>query len=97
MTISKLEWQDHMKKYEESELTIKGYCIANNLNEKQFRNRRYLRNRMLRKKPNRKNSFKEYMVGVSVSINVDPNGTVSISGLLPDNLPDVLRALSVIS
>ena len=89
MQRDQVNWQEHIKKYEASGMTMKQYCADAGIGFLAFRRQRYRKSVTPKAKAA---SFKEYSVGVELSVSIAEDGSLSLKGLSPDQIPSILRA-----
>jgi len=91
----KVDWDLHIENYRDSGVSIPKFCKLEKLNIHTFRSRLYAeKNAAVVSKPTEKSKYLEFDVRTELSLALEIDGTVSIRGLNPIQIPVVLQACS---
>ena len=90
----------HNMAYENSGLSIKQYCQENQVNYHSLRNYRYNSGENKpspnEKRIEEKNRFKMFNVGITIQLSIDSKGNLSLHGIMPEHLPNILKVLNAV-
>ena len=86
----KIDWTSHVVAFEASGQKAPAYCEAHGLKVGTFRSHLYKR----RSQKSTATSFHQILVATELSITLDAQGQVSISGIEPHLLPALIRVWS---
>jgi hypothetical protein len=93
MKREKIDWATHVEKYATSGLSIREYCAAAALSFSSFQTNRY---KILGASKEKSSGFRKFSVGLSLQISLGDDGSVTVNGLSPEQIPAILRACNAI-
>ena len=99
--MNSVNYAKHNKAWESSGLTMKQYCQKHQIGYYALRNYRY-QNSLKKQKPEElapepKPRFKMFPVGIKIQLSVDRDGSLSLHGIMPEHLPNILKGLNALS
>ena len=89
----RIDWKSHIEAFDASNMTKTGYCESVNISVHSFKSYYYKFKAEQKTKP-KNPSFKTFRIGTKLSIFLEPDGSVSINGLEPHLIPNILKACS---
>ena len=91
----KIEWDIHIENYNNSGMSVPKFCELEKLNIHTFRSKIYAAKSVDPvTKRNDKATYLEFDVRTELSLSLENDGTISIRGLNPIQIPIVLQACS---
>ena len=89
-----IEWDIHIENYNDSGMSIPKFCKLEKLNIHTFRSKLYTDKADAVAKPVEKPKYLEFDVRTELSLSLESDGSISIRGLNPIQIPVVLQACS---
>ena len=95
MLRDKIDWNLHIENYNDSGMSIPKFCKLENININTFRSKIYSKKIVTSPESSvEKSKYLELSVKTELSLSLESDGSISIHGLNPIQIPVVLQACS---